>query len=174
MSGVPARDPARRWERWVPLLLLAGTAAFYLVRLGAAGLYDSNEGMYAEIPREMILLGDWLTPHFNFIRYFEKPPLLYWLTALAYQVLGVSEFSARLVTALAAVAGVGVIYGIGRNLWGWRVGLASGLIMATCCSPRSWPRPSGECCGAFWRRRLARAPCSGPTPPWGWRLLPRD
>jgi hypothetical protein len=112
-------------------MLLAGTGVFYLTRLGAAGLYDPNEGMYAEIPREMVLLGDWLTPRFNFIRYFEKPPLLYWLTALAYLLFGISEFSARLVTALAGIAGVGVTYGIGRDLWGKRAGLASGLILST-------------------------------------------
>jgi 4-amino-4-deoxy-L-arabinose transferase-like glycosyltransferase len=131
MSKPPADDFIRRLEQWSPLLLLGGTAAFYLVRLGASGLYDPNEGMYAEIPREMVLLRDWLTPHFNFIRYFEKPPLLYWLTALSYQFLGFSEFSSRLATALAAVAGVGVTYGIGRDLWGRRSGLASGLILAT-------------------------------------------
>ena len=131
MSRPSAGDFTRRLGRWSPLLLIGGTAAFYLVRLGASGLYDPNEGMYAEIPREMVLLRDWLTPHFNFIRYFEKPPLLYWLTALSYQLLGISEFSARLVTALAAVAGVGVTYGIGRDLWGRRGGLASSLILAT-------------------------------------------
>jgi 4-amino-4-deoxy-L-arabinose transferase-like glycosyltransferase len=118
-------------ERWAPLLLVVGTGAFYLARLGLAGLYDPNEGMYAEIPREMLLLGDWLTPRFNFIRYFEKPPLLYWLTALAYQLFGITEFSARLATALAATLGVGVVYGIGRDLWGRRAGLVSGLILAT-------------------------------------------
>ena len=131
MNRPPTGDLIRRLERWSPLLLVGGTAAFYLLRLGASGLYDPNEGMYAEIPREMVLLGDWLTPHFNFIRYFEKPPLLYWLTALSYHLLGFSEFSSRLVTALAAVAGVGATYGIGRDLWGKRVGLASGLILAT-------------------------------------------
>ncbi|MEK7205580.1 MAG: glycosyltransferase family 39 protein, partial [candidate division NC10 bacterium] len=121
----------RHGERWAPLLLVAGTAMFYLARLGLAGLYDPNEGMYAEIPREMVLLGDWLTPRFNFIRYFEKPPLLYWLTALAYQLFGITEFSARLATALAATLGVGVVYGIGRDLWGRRAALVSGLILAT-------------------------------------------
>jgi 4-amino-4-deoxy-L-arabinose transferase-like glycosyltransferase len=131
MSRLSAQDLVRRAARWSPLLLLAGTATLYLARLGAAGLYDPNEGMYAEIPREMVLLRDWLTPHFNFIRYFEKPPLLYWLTAFCYQLFGMSEFSARLITALAAVAGVGVVYGIGRDLWGRRAGLVSGLILAT-------------------------------------------
>ena len=132
MSDLPFPQPEGRGAVWVPVALIAGCAAFYLLRLGAAGLYDPNEGQYAEIPREMILLGDWVTPHFNFIRYFEKPPLLYWLTALAYSVLGVSQFSARIVTACAAVAGIGVVYGIGRDLWGRRAGLASGLVLATC------------------------------------------
>ena len=131
MTKSSSVEVLRRLERWTPLLLIVGTAVFYLARLGASGLYDPNEGMYAEIPREMVLLHDWLTPHFNFIRYFEKPPLLYWLTALSYQFLGFSEFSSRLVTALAAVAGVGVTYGIGRDLWGRRGGLASGLILMT-------------------------------------------
>jgi len=131
MSNLSTGDLVRRLERWAPFLLLGGTAAFYLLRLGEAGLYDPNEGMYAEIPREMVLLRDWLTPHFNFIRYFEKPPLLYWLTAMCYELLGFSEFSSRLVSVLAAIGGVGVIYGIGRDLWGRRVGLVSGLILAT-------------------------------------------
>jgi hypothetical protein len=65
-----------------PLLLLLGTAAFYLAWLGAAGLYDPNGGRYADTPREMVLLRDWLTPPFNFIRYFEKPPLLQWATLI--------------------------------------------------------------------------------------------
>lgn len=131
MTPLPPKFARRPLERWAPWLLLLGTTSLYLMRLGSAGLYDPNEGMYAEIPREMVLLRDWLTPHFNFVRYFQKPPLLYWLTALAYQVFGVSEFSARLVTALAGVAGVGIVYGIGRDLWGRRAGFVSGAILAT-------------------------------------------
>jgi len=132
MTDVRSPRPQGSGSAWGLALLVAGSAAFYLLRLGLAGLYDPNEGMYAEIPREMLLLGDWVTPRFNFVRYFEKPPLLYWLTALAYSLLGVSQFSARIVTACAAVAGIGIVYGIGRDLWGWRAGLASGLILATC------------------------------------------
>jgi len=131
VQSLPVWRLARSLERWAPLLLLGGTAAFYLARLGAAGLFDPNEGRYAEIPREMVFLGDWLTPHFNFVPYFDKPPLLYWLTAICYQLLGISSFSARLVSALAAIGGVGAAYGIGRDLWGRRAGLISGLILAT-------------------------------------------
>ncbi|HYL80245.1 MAG TPA: glycosyltransferase family 39 protein, partial [Candidatus Acidoferrum sp.] len=131
MTPSPPKLARRPLERWAPWLLLLGTAILYLMHLGSAGLYDPNEGMYAEIPREMVLLRDWLTPHFNFVRYLEKPPLLYWLTALAYQAFGLSEFTARLVTALAGIAGVGIVYGIGRDLWGRRAGIVSGAILAS-------------------------------------------
>ncbi|MGA3006433.1 MAG: glycosyltransferase family 39 protein, partial [Opitutaceae bacterium] len=119
-------------KSWVPpVLLIAGAAALYLFRLGRVGLFDPCEGMYAEIPREMIVLKDWITPHFNFVRYFEKPPLLYWLNALAYRLFGLSEFSARLPTAAAAIAGIAFVYAIGRDLWGRRAGWAAGAILGT-------------------------------------------
>src|ERR1019366_772334 len=130
MATGPAPGPGPM-IRWAPALLLLGAAALYLARLGRVGLFDPSEGTYAEIPREMLALRDWLTPHFNFVRYFEKPPLLYWLNALSLGALGNSEFSARLVTALAAVSGIGVVYGIGRDLWGRQAGLASAAILAT-------------------------------------------
>jgi 4-amino-4-deoxy-L-arabinose transferase-like glycosyltransferase len=59
-------------------------------------LLDPDEGRYAEIPREMLVSGDWVTPRFDDLKYFEKPPLQYWATALAYRALGVSEGSSRL------------------------------------------------------------------------------
>ena len=56
-----------------------------------AGLQDRaltrpDEGRYAEIPREMAVSGDWVTPRLNGLKYFEKPPLQYWATALAYEL----------------------------------------------------------------------------------------
>jgi hypothetical protein len=117
--------------RWAPALLLLGAAVLYLFRLGRVGLYDLDEGVYAEISREMLVLGNWLTPHLDFVPYLEKPPLLFWLNALSFKILGVSEFSARFPTALAAIASVGCVYGIGRDLWGRRGGLAAGAILAT-------------------------------------------
>jgi 4-amino-4-deoxy-L-arabinose transferase-like glycosyltransferase len=118
-------------SRWAPLLLVAGAAALYLFRLGWVALYDDDESLYAEICREMLASRNWLTPSLDFIPYLEKPPLLYWLNAAAARLLGLSDFAARLPTALASIAGVICVYGMGRDLWGRRSGLAAGGVLAT-------------------------------------------
>jgi 4-amino-4-deoxy-L-arabinose transferase-like glycosyltransferase len=59
-------------------------------------MLDPDEGRYAEIPREMVASGDWVTPRFDGLKYFEKPPLQYWATAAVYSVFGLHEWSSRL------------------------------------------------------------------------------
>ncbi len=78
--------------------------------------------------------GDWVIPHLNGLAYIEKPPLQYWATALSYRVLGVSEFSARLYTALTALATVALCgswrAGSGALEAGWRAAaVLSGMFM---------------------------------------------
>ncbi len=69
--------------------------------LGHRPLFTTDEGRYAEIPREMLASGDWVTPRLDGLRYFEKPPLQYWTTAAAYGLFGVHDWVARLWSALA-------------------------------------------------------------------------
>ena len=109
-------------------LLYAGLAAFVAViwfaSLPARPLFNTDEGRYAEIPREMLAGGDWIVPHLNGLAYIEKPPLQYWATALSLRVFGANAFGARFVTALLAVATVLVVWLLARRLWGlgsaWR------------------------------------------------------
>mgnify|MGYP005838170041 CR=1 FL=1 len=112
------------------LLTLVGLGLFFF-RLGASGLMDPDEGRYAEIAREMLLLQDWLIPHLNLVPYLEKPPLVYWLTSLSFAAFGQSEWAARLPASLAAVGGVYVAYWLGRVLWGERQGFWGALVLAT-------------------------------------------
>ena len=81
------------------LLVLAVVA----IAIGLAGmerrLANPDEGRYSEISREMAQSGDWVTPRLNGIKYFEKPPLQYWATALAFEAFGQSEVTARLYVA---------------------------------------------------------------------------
>jgi 4-amino-4-deoxy-L-arabinose transferase-like glycosyltransferase len=116
-----------------PLLLglaLVGVAVFFH-RLGFPGLMDPDEGRYAEIAREMWVLKDWLIPHLNFVPYLEKPPLVYWLTALSFGALGETEFAARLPAALSALGVMYATFALGREFWGPRGGFISALVLAT-------------------------------------------
>lgn len=94
-------------------------------------LFHPDEGRYAEIPREMVTSGDWVTPRLNGLKYFEKPPLQYWLTAISYLALGVDEWTARLWPALAGLLTVGLVFLAGRRLSGGRAGAMAAAVLAS-------------------------------------------
>lgn len=120
----------RPWLPWA-LMTLAGLGLFF-PGLGVPGLMDPDEGRYAEIAREMLLLKDWLIPHLNLVPYLEKPPLMHWLTSLSFAAFGLTEWAARLASALAALAGLYLAYGLGRALWGEQEGFWGAMVLATC------------------------------------------
>ncbi|MSN27005.1 MAG: phospholipid carrier-dependent glycosyltransferase [Geobacter sp.] len=103
----------------------------FLQFLGSIPLIDPDEGRYAEIPREMLERWDFITPTLNYVHYFEKPPLLYWLNAASIQLFGQNEFAARLPSALCGLATVLATYVIARRLYDRRTALISALILAT-------------------------------------------
>jgi 4-amino-4-deoxy-L-arabinose transferase-like glycosyltransferase len=117
---------AHRRQRWMILALL--------VLLGLASnawrqLVQPDEGRYAEIPREMLVSGDYVVPHLNALPYVEKPPLQYWATAAAFAVFGVNDWASRLWNLLLGIAGVVVVYMAGRRLWSARAGEFAALIL---------------------------------------------
>lgn len=77
----------------------------WFVALGYRNLVDPDEGRYAEIPREMLATGNWVTPRLDGLKYFEKPPLQYWLTAITFEVFGMNNVTARLWLALIGFLG---------------------------------------------------------------------
>jgi len=111
------------------VVILAGVVCF--CHLGAYGLWEPDEARYAEIAREMLVLHDFVTPHLNYVPYVEKPPLLYWLTALAMRLCGIDEFAARLTSAAAAMIGIGAVYFFARRVFGARQGILAAAILAT-------------------------------------------
>jgi 4-amino-4-deoxy-L-arabinose transferase-like glycosyltransferase len=115
--------------RGVPLGVAVVAAALYLLRLGGAPFVDPPEGFHAEIARSMAALGDWATPRVSGVRYFDKPPVLYWLMAGSFAVAGVTELSARVWSALAAVGIAAVTARLGMLLGGARMGMLAGLIV---------------------------------------------
>jgi 4-amino-4-deoxy-L-arabinose transferase-like glycosyltransferase len=113
------------------LLLLLAVGLLYYAALGTIPLLEPDEGRYAEIPREMIARGDYVTPHLNGVVYFEKPPLFYWGNALSLSLFGETEFGARFFTATASIAGVLLTYWMGAVLAGPRTGLYSAIVLST-------------------------------------------
>lgn len=104
--------------RFKPLhLLLLAFAAFYLLPLGLHGLWIPDETRYAQISQEMLLSGNWVTPHFMGVRYFEKPAAGYWLIALGQAVFGQNLFGVRIASALTTALSVWLAYLIARRMW---------------------------------------------------------
>jgi 4-amino-4-deoxy-L-arabinose transferase-like glycosyltransferase len=131
VSEQPVLSSREAWSYGALAVLLA---LVWLSSLSARPLFNPDEGRYAEIPREMAGSGDWVIPHLNGLAYIEKPPLQYWATALSYQVLGSSEFAARLYTALTAWGTLGLVALAARRLWspqaGWRAAaVLAGMLM---------------------------------------------
>src|SRR5262245_1309383 len=92
---------------------------------------DPDEGLYATVSLEMARDGDWVMPHANGLPYLEKPPLYFWLTALTFRLLGPSEWTTRLWSALPLLGTVHLTWRIGRRLYGDDAGLLAGIVMAT-------------------------------------------
>ena len=92
-------------------LLLAGFCAFlFFYGLGYFGLVGADEPRYAQIAREMLARGDWITPVLGGKPWLEKPPLYYWQAMLTYSIFGVSDWAARLPSAVDATLMVIAIY----------------------------------------------------------------
>jgi len=118
-------------DRRLLMLLALGCALMFFVNLGAAALFEPDEGRNAERAREILLLDNWAIPHENFLPALDKPIFFYWLVAISYKLFGISEWSARLPSALAALGCAIVLYRFvraQRSVW---ESFASVLILAT-------------------------------------------
>jgi len=100
------------------LWLLLAVAVIWFSNIEYRKLIKPDEGRYAEIAREMVANGDWVTPRLNGLKYFEKPPLQYWATAAAYTVFGEHQWTARLWPALTGFAGLLLVWFAGLRLFG--------------------------------------------------------
>lgn len=90
---------------WLAILwLLLISWLGFLWHLGSLGLVDETEPLFVEAARQMVVTNDWITPYFNEVTRFDKPPLVYWLIALGFKFIGVNEWMARLPSALSAIA----------------------------------------------------------------------
>ena len=126
-----SRGMPRFASHWVVFALLSVSALIFFWQLGEGSLSDWDEAIYAQIAKEMVQGGDWLTPHFGFQPLFHKPPLLMWCTAVLYQLWGVNEFAARAASALSGMALIIVIYLTGKIVYDARAGFFAAVILLT-------------------------------------------
>ncbi len=113
------------------LLISLGILILFLVGLGSYPYLVPSEARYIEIPRQMLETGDWITPRLNGIKYFEKPPLFYWVQALQMTLFGLGEFSGRLWTAL-MMTGICLVTGIATyKKYGRLEGILAPVILAS-------------------------------------------
>jgi 4-amino-4-deoxy-L-arabinose transferase-like glycosyltransferase len=124
-------DAGSRPGATLPIVLLVLLCApIFFFRLGRPGLGDPDEGRNAEAAREMAATGDWVTPRLDGVVYLDKPPAFFWVVALSFKALGVSELTARAPSALFALAGVALVGWFARRRLGSAAGTLAGLTLA--------------------------------------------
>ena len=113
-------------------LLLFTAAVLFFGGLGRLPLLEPDEGRNAEVGREMLVSGDWITPHFNGFVYLDKPAVYFWMVAASLRTFGVSEGAARLPSALMGVATLLLVWFLARRMFGDAAGLRAGIVFAAC------------------------------------------
>jgi 4-amino-4-deoxy-L-arabinose transferase-like glycosyltransferase len=124
MSAAQGRSERLRWWAWVLL------AVVWFATLQIRPMFDPDEGRYAEIPREMVASGNWVTPRLDGLKYFEKPVLQYWATASVYSVFGLSNWSSRLWTVGLGFGCLALIYAWLARLYDRRAAIAAVALLA--------------------------------------------
>ncbi|MDI3397518.1 lipid IV(A) 4-amino-4-deoxy-L-arabinosyltransferase [Pseudomonas sp. V88_4] len=104
-------------KRWALPLLIGLILLAYLLPLGTHGLWIPDETRYAQISQDMLLSGNWVSPHFMGLRYFEKPIAGYWMIALGQELFGQNLFGVRFASALSTGLSVLLCFLVARRLW---------------------------------------------------------
>lgn len=118
--------------RYQLLLLFAIAGVLFFLELGRLPLTEPDEGRNAEVAREMLVQHDWITPRYDTLPYLDKPVVFFWLVAGSFRLFGISEWAARLPSALAALATMLVVWLLARSMFGESCALMAAVVFATC------------------------------------------
>jgi 4-amino-4-deoxy-L-arabinose transferase-like glycosyltransferase len=138
-------------RRWSPRSLTILICTWLILQIGGLftpGLLDDVDSIYIEIAREMLRRHDFVTPYINGIRFFDKPPLMYWMAAGSMRLFGIHDWAARLPLAIAVLALLLAVYALGIRLFAAispiaspdRGGFYAALAMATSVGPYLYTR----------------------------------
>lgn len=120
------------FRRYQLIVLIIAAITFIGCSVSPPSLMDDVDSVQASIARTMLRTGDWVTPHLDGIKYFEKPPMKYWLIAIFFKFFGVHDYVARLPEAILDVLLCWLTFRIGVWAFGNRAGLYAGLALSTC------------------------------------------
>jgi 4-amino-4-deoxy-L-arabinose transferase-like glycosyltransferase len=132
--------PAQQLRRRSIAVLVAVWLVLHLGCLFTPGLLDDVDSVYIEVAREMLQRHDFVTPVVDGIRFFDKPPLMYWMAAAGMKVFGPYDWAARLPLSFAVLGLFLAVYALGRKLFGERGGFYAALAMATSLGPYLFTR----------------------------------
>jgi 4-amino-4-deoxy-L-arabinose transferase-like glycosyltransferase len=140
--------PPRRWSPRSLTILICTWLILQIGGLFTPGLLDDVDSIYIEIAREMLRRHDFVTPYINGIRFFDKPPLMYWMAAGSMRLFGIHDWAARLPLAIAVLALLLAVYALGIRLFAAispiaspdRGGFYAALAMATSVGPYLYTR----------------------------------
>jgi 4-amino-4-deoxy-L-arabinose transferase-like glycosyltransferase len=138
-------------SRWSPRSVFILVLAWLILQIGGLftpGLLDDVDSVYIEIAREMMQRHDYVTPYINGIRFFDKPPLLYWMAAGSMHLFGIHDWAARLPLAFAVLALLLAVYALGIRLFAGispsaspdRAGFYAALALASSIGPYLYTR----------------------------------
>jgi 4-amino-4-deoxy-L-arabinose transferase-like glycosyltransferase len=144
----PQLAPSHRWN---PSSITILVLAWFILQIGGIftpGLLDDVDSVYIEIARQMMQRHDYVTPYINGIRFFDKPPLMYWMAAASMHLFGVHDWAARLPLAIAVLALLLATYALGLHLFKTisptknpdRAAFYSALALATSIGPYLYTR----------------------------------
>jgi 4-amino-4-deoxy-L-arabinose transferase-like glycosyltransferase len=148
---IPHNQPAALPRLWSPRSITLLILAWLILQIGGLftpGLLDDVDSVYIEIAREMLHRHDYVTPYINGIRFFDKPPLMYWMAAASMHIFGIHDWAARLPLALAVLALLLAVYALGIRLFtaispiknSDRAGFYAALALATSIGPYLYTR----------------------------------
>src|ERR1700679_4309841 len=114
------------------IVILFAAAVYIGCMISPPSLMDDVDAVQAQIARNMLTSGDWVTARLDGVPYMEKAPLIYWAMAISYKIFGVHDWSARIPVVLSSIGLAWLTAAFGMWAFGRLAGFYAGLAMATC------------------------------------------
>jgi 4-amino-4-deoxy-L-arabinose transferase-like glycosyltransferase len=114
------------------IVILFAAAVYIGCMISPPSLMDDVDAVQAQIARNMLTSGDWVTARLDGVPYMEKAPLIYWAMAISYKIFGVHDWSARIPVVLSSIGLAWLTAAFGMWAFGRLAGFYAGLCISTC------------------------------------------